>query len=204
MSDYSFELFIKEAKEFYALAQSLKSCWELIQFVENDSESFCLRLVDTKMVIKESLSNTTLNRTEEEMEMDKANEDRQTVSESKVPLNFEFHIVFSQSYSVPTLYFRVSHANGKQLKLEEVWEVVPKAHENATKSKMKWEFVTQQEHPYLGRPFFYLHPCHTAEAMKTLRSEAALTSSYLLSWLSHFGPFVNLNLSHEFYFTKVG
>merc|ERR1712126_65969 len=99
MSDYSFELFIKEAKEFYTLAQSLKSCWELIQFVENDSESFCLRLVDTKMVIKESLSNTTLNRAEEEM--DKAVEDQQTVSDSKLLLNSEFHIVFSQSYSVP-------------------------------------------------------------------------------------------------------
>ena len=117
---------------------------------------------------------------------------------SKRLLNCEYHVLYSSSYSVPALYFKIHESNGKALRLEEFWDIVPEAFSNATSGESKWKFVTQQEHPFLGSPFFHLHPCHTAEAMRAIRKENS-DFPFLLSWFSCYGPFANLFLPNEFY-----
>jgi len=110
-------------------------------------------------------------------------------------LKYEYHILYSNSYSVPVLYFTASKQDGRLISLEEVWESVPDVYRGRLEHE-KWTFLTQQDHPYLGVPFYQLHPCHTANMMKKASS---LTSdkhvNYLVTWLSTVGPVVGLDLS---------
>ena len=78
-------------------------------------------------------------------------------------VHLEYHIVYSQSYQVPILYFNATYTNGRQLVLEDIWKLISK---QLTSSKTdKWSLVTQQEHPLLHCPYYHIHPCHTAKVM---------------------------------------
>lgn len=105
---------------------------------------------------------------------------------------FVYHIVYSQSYSVPILYFNAYHADGKLLTLEEIWNKIPNCYQDSVKIN-KWNMITQQEHPELGIPYFTIHPCYTADFMSSCKS-----SNYLITWLSIVGPLVGLNLLCEY------
>nr|XP_022315748.1 ubiquitin-like-conjugating enzyme ATG10 isoform X1 [Crassostrea virginica] len=111
-------------------------------------------------------------------------------------LTWEYHILYSQSFSVPVLYFNVHTQNGKLLSLDEIWKKVPETYQERL-SEDRWTFISQQEHPVLGCPYFYLHPCHTAELMK---NTPAVTDKrhYIVAWLSAVGPVVGLNLPLEY------
>ncbi|KAJ8305914.1 hypothetical protein KUTeg_016459 [Tegillarca granosa] len=56
--------------------------------------------------------------------------------------------------------------------LEEIWRCVP-SHYRDKLEVDKWSFLTQQEHPFLGRPFYQLHPCHTADLMKQVPGDSS-------------------------------
>ncbi|XP_052185965.1 ubiquitin-like-conjugating enzyme ATG10 isoform X3 [Diospyros lotus] len=68
----------------------------------------------------------------------------------------------------------------------------------------KWTFITQEEHPYLNRPWYTLHPCGTGEWMKLLvitdpswaKGEISF-EKYLISWLSVVGQVVGLRIPFE-------
>ncbi|XP_065922330.1 ubiquitin-like-conjugating enzyme ATG10 isoform X2 [Magallana gigas] len=111
-------------------------------------------------------------------------------------VTYEYHILYSPSYGVPVLYFNAHTQGGKLLALEEIWKRVPDVYKERL-SEERWTFITQQEHPLLGRPFYYLHPCHTADLMK---NSPVLTDKrhYIVSWLSAVGPVVGLKLPLEY------
>ncbi|XP_071478768.1 ubiquitin-like-conjugating enzyme ATG10 [Diadema antillarum] len=110
---------------------------------------------------------------------------------------FEYHILYSQSYSVPVLYFTASKSDGRLLSLDEVWQMVPPAYQERLRHE-RWTFITQQEHPYLGRPFFQLHPCHTTDLMGAVLSPGSMSGNYVVTWLSSVGPVVGLHLPLQF------
>ncbi|KAM4551354.1 ubiquitin-like-conjugating enzyme ATG10 isoform 1-T4 [Odontesthes bonariensis] len=86
---------------------------------------------------------------------------------SSLVLQYEYHILYSCSYSTPVLYFRASTLGGKSLTLEEVWgSVHPQFRLHLHNCPLN--AITQQEHPLLGQPFFFLHPCRTEEFMRPL------------------------------------
>lgn len=124
---------------------------------------------------------------------------------------FEFNIVYSTSYGVPVLYFNVYSPEGSLLLLHQVIELLSNTNANFNCSQIdKWTFITQGEHPFLGIPFFYLHPCKTGEFMaqvfestqgKGKTSEESLHDKYLVSWLSFFGPLVGLFVSTQNFVT---
>uniref|UniRef100_A0A4W6ELJ0 Ubiquitin-like-conjugating enzyme ATG10 n=1 Tax=Lates calcarifer TaxID=8187 RepID=A0A4W6ELJ0_LATCA len=98
-------------------------------------------------------------------EDDDADEGVCTVSEgSSQVLQYEYHILYSCSYSTPVLYFR-AFTLGRSLSLQEVWSSV---HSNFSfrLQNSPLNTITQQEHPLLGQPFFMLHPCRTEEFMR--------------------------------------
>ncbi|XP_077981887.1 ubiquitin-like-conjugating enzyme ATG10 [Glandiceps talaboti] len=108
---------------------------------------------------------------------------------------YEYHVLYSLSYSVPVLYFNASKEDGKLLSLEEVWNNVPGSYQSRI-SDDRWSFITQQEHPLLCRPFYQLHPCHTADMMQAIGIDwSCQDNNYLISWLSTVGPVVGLNLA---------
>ncbi|XP_048255158.1 ubiquitin-like-conjugating enzyme ATG10 [Haliotis rufescens] len=113
-------------------------------------------------------------------------------SSSSSVCQFEYHIVYSASYGVPVLYFNAYTQDGRLLSLDAVWNNVPQHYQDRFHHE-RWTILTQQEHPILGRPFFQLHPCHTADLMSKLDPHSC-SRNYLLSWLSAVGPVVGLKI----------
>ncbi|KAF7152773.1 hypothetical protein RHSIM_Rhsim01G0247600 [Rhododendron simsii] len=116
---------------------------------------------------------------------------------------YDFHIVYSLSYRVPVLYFRGYCSDGQPLALDYIEKDLPS---NSAKLLMesKWTFITQEEHPFLNRPWCTLHPCGTSEWMKLLLSTDASRAqhrvefeNYLVSWFSVIGQVVGLRIPFE-------
>ncbi|OUZ99304.1 Autophagy-related protein 3 [Macleaya cordata] len=117
---------------------------------------------------------------------------------------YDFHIVYSNSYRVPVLYFRGYQSDGQLLALDEIERDLPL---NSLKilRESKWTFMTQEEHPYLNRPWYTLHPCGTSEWMKLLflggdsqtKDGPTIQQQYLVSWLSVVGQAVGLRIPLE-------
>lgn len=87
--------------------------------------------------------------------------------------------------------------------LEEIKKDLPSQSADTLLSS-KWTFITQEEHPYLNRPWFKLHPCGTNEWMKLLfLSDASLFKNeiaierYIAAWLSVVGQVVGLRIPME-------
>ncbi|KAJ8401933.1 hypothetical protein AAFF_G00375140 [Aldrovandia affinis] len=115
-------------------------------------------------------------------------------------IRFEYHVLYSCSYQTPVLYFRASTLDGRPLSLEDMWDNV---HPNYRQRLLQgpWDTITQQEHPLIGQPFFFLHPCRTAEFMGPLVQAAHLENrklDYMVSWLSMVGPVVGLEVPLDY------
>ncbi|XP_029931293.1 ubiquitin-like-conjugating enzyme ATG10 [Myripristis murdjan] len=116
-------------------------------------------------------------------------------SSSRV-LQYEYHVLYSCSYSVPVLYFRAFTLEGRSLSLDEVWSCVPPQY-RARLQQSPWNTITQQEHPLLGQPFFLVHPCRTDELMRPVMQAAQQQLrwvNYVVTWLSMVGPLVGLEM----------
>ncbi|KAM7527517.1 hypothetical protein LguiB_030927 [Lonicera macranthoides] len=126
--------------------------------------------------------------------------------------HYDFHVVYSGSYRVPVLYFRAYCSDGQPLTLDDIEKDLP-ANSAKVLSESKWTFVTQEEHPYLNRPWYTLHPCGTSEWMKlllnttkkrddddssTLVAEGGVViEKYLAAWLSVVGQVFGLKIPFE-------
>lgn len=143
-----------------------------------------------------------------ELSVEEANDPSTLSAPPATTVHFQYHVLYSASYSVPLLFVQAVRENGRQLSLEEIWSAMPSC--LVDKGGPQWSTLTQAEHPILGRPFFHLHPCHTASLM------AGVThgQSYLLTWLSTCGPLVGLEVplvyasphhqSHQYSCTRDG
>ncbi|CAH0493256.1 unnamed protein product [Peronospora farinosa] len=111
----------------------------------------------------------------------------------------EFHIVYHTIYQTPVLYFRVSAVDGLPLPSEIVTHEVKFPGSNGRST-----FVAMEEHPILGKPFSFLHPCETAAAMQLLQAQIQTNDStktlsevkvprYLASWLSLVQPLTGIS-----------
>ncbi|KAF6137565.1 hypothetical protein GIB67_031844 [Kingdonia uniflora] len=118
---------------------------------------------------------------------------------------YDFHIVYSNSYRVPVLYFRGYHYDGQPLTLENIEIDLPTNSLEILKES-KWTFMTQEEHPIPNQPWYALHPCGTSEWMKLLfhvassqanREGVRIEQQYLISWLSVVGQAVGLRVDLE-------
>ncbi|KAJ2955195.1 hypothetical protein NQZ79_g8770 [Umbelopsis isabellina] len=110
-------------------------------------------------------------------------------------LQIEYHVVYSSSYQVPVLYFNAYYSNGSVLTRDELDQFVinPNYREPLKSSTLLQQgSVSQQEHPVLGLPFYYIHPCDTASLMTQVNISDI--NCYITSWLSFFGPLVGLYL----------
>jgi len=203
-----YEEFAEQARKFEKKAKALQEGWDLRE-VHSGPNKGHVYLVKQQILTLERDSDMK-SFSLEDLVGDITGlcepEDKATLENSKQDLDqavhVEFHVVHSYSYLVPILYWNASFSDGKPLSRDEIWRLLQDVPANAD----KWGVVTQQEHPYLGRPFYYLHPCHTAEAMAGAEDSAASSRDdycgeswdYLTSWLSMFGRIVGLSLPLEF------
>ncbi|EEF35130.1 transporter, putative [Ricinus communis] len=116
---------------------------------------------------------------------------------------YDFHIVYSNSYRVPVLYFRGYCSDGRPLQLNEIEKDLPTCSAKVL-LESKWTFITQEEHPYLNRPWHKLHPCGTSEWMRLLFLGDAVSAEkrvaielYLVSWFSVAGQVISLRIPIE-------
>jgi ubiquitin-like-conjugating enzyme ATG10 len=107
----------------------------------------------------------------------------------------EFHIVYHTIYQTPVLYFRAVAVDGRPLPSSAVTRDV-----QFPGSTGRSTFVAVEEHPVLGTPFSFLHPCETAAAMQLLQAQLrpAATAEkkmprYLASWLSLVQPLTGIS-----------
>ncbi|XP_065657231.1 ubiquitin-like-conjugating enzyme ATG10 isoform X3 [Hydra vulgaris] len=125
----------------------------------------------------------------------------QSITSSKCyAVTFEHHILYSESFNVPVLYFVAYCHDGTMLSLESIWNLVPRQHQHALLEK--WSFISQQEHPELGCIYYYLHPCHTSNLMKNFVCNHSIKDkfkNYVLTWLSAVGPVACLDLELEYF-----
>lgn len=183
---------------FLTLSSKIDSKWTIVDTKDGrrfakKTEVFILSTENKESTMNDDvIRNTELM---EEQEEDAAAFQVRGNSDVEV-VTYEYHILYSPSYGVPVLYFNAHTQGGKLLALEEIWKRVPDAYKERL-SEERWTFITQQEHPLLGRPFYYLHPCHTADLMK---NSPVLTDKrhYIVSWLSAVGPVVGLKLPLEY------
>lgn len=112
---------------------------------------------------------------------------------------YDFHIIYSYSYKVPVLYFRGCKHDGQPLDSRTVEKDLP-LYSSTIMKESKWTYVTPEEHPFLHRPWYMLHPCGTSEWMKLLllagskESKLSEIKRYLPSWLSVVGQAVGLKI----------
>ncbi|KAG7266791.1 hypothetical protein CRUP_034606, partial [Coryphaenoides rupestris] len=104
-------------------------------------------------------------------------------------LQYEYHVLFSCSFGMPVLYFRVFDLEGRSLCLEQVWDIVHPNYRTRLQQS-PWNTITQQ-------PFFVLHPCKTEEFMRPVTQaadEEHRKVNYVVTWLSVVGPLIGLDL----------
>ncbi|CAG8503140.1 13276_t:CDS:2, partial [Acaulospora colombiana] len=92
-----------------------------------------------------------------------------TLSSSEEYLTVDYHVIYSTSYKVPVLYFNVYYDDGTPLKIDEIYSnlVQPSRFEDIKPAGF-YGGISQQDHPTLLIPFYFLHPCETATLMRTI------------------------------------
>jgi Autophagocytosis associated protein, active-site domain len=60
--------------------------------------------------------------------------------------------------------------DGRVLSMDEVWDDLPVAYQDEA---ARWTFISQEEHPVLGIPYYFVHPCKTASLLDALTRRSA-------------------------------
>uniref|UniRef100_A0A8C4WYN3 Ubiquitin-like-conjugating enzyme ATG10 n=1 Tax=Eptatretus burgeri TaxID=7764 RepID=A0A8C4WYN3_EPTBU len=116
-------------------------------------------------------------------------------SEKGLAARFEYHVVYSPSYAVPVLYLNAHTLDGRRLSLDSILSRASLTlrvglygagasrvsgaesqdgdeDDGLAECAVRWDGLTQQEHPLLGHPFYVLHPCRTAQLLQPIVSLA--------------------------------
>jgi ubiquitin-like-conjugating enzyme ATG10 len=108
----------------------------------------------------------------------------------------QYEIFYSESYSVPVLYLNAYKSNGKLLRTNEMALIF---HLNV---QCILDMLTQIEHPYFHRPYYYIHPCKTGDWMfeTKLNLTNQIELNYTLKWMSF--VFSQLNIAFDINYAK--
>ncbi|XP_067936600.1 ubiquitin-like-conjugating enzyme ATG10 [Watersipora subatra] len=152
-----------------------------------------------KHVLSDMLVDTTLSPACQSEEVDET----VTINQEDL-ITIKYYIIYSNSYSVPVLYFNACHQDGRLLNHLEISEIFSPYHSDCMMEHL-WSTVTQVEHPVFQTPVFMLHPCKTASMMSIKCSNEEGTSDltradcYLIKWLSSVAPAIGLDISIRYF-----
>ncbi|KAI0773852.1 hypothetical protein C8Q74DRAFT_1200480 [Fomes fomentarius] len=103
------------------------------------------------------------------------------------------YVVYSATFLVPTLYFTLHDPSGTPLALDQIMrsalfrpQVLPSSDGNTfalTLPDSSFALLSQGDHPTLGTPSWYFHPCHTAEVVGEIIAEVENRQDDALRWL---------------------
>lgn len=131
------------------------------------------------------------------------NQDDETTSKpSSSSWEWNFSVVYSETWQAPVLYFHVHNDvyRGEPCTRTQIVRHLTKTldaqNNNVSDS---WDFVSQDEHPVTRLPSFFLHPCRTNERLQHLSNkdnkEEEDPAVVLLQWMSLILPSVGLSVS---------
>ncbi|KAI9005574.1 hypothetical protein DFJ74DRAFT_712615 [Hyaloraphidium curvatum] len=112
-----------------------------------------------------------------------------------------YHVVFSSSFAVPMLLLNVCSADGGGHADDLLLRPKTEGKESVPGGDV---IVSQTEHPIYGTPYYFVHPCGTADLVDAMRSsvepsaDGAARASWLVTFLSAHGPAVGLYLAPEY------
>ncbi|PSN37627.1 Ubiquitin-like-conjugating enzyme ATG10 [Blattella germanica] len=186
----TWEEFQRCMSNFLKISNSLSDGWVFQGNEDIPGGAYLLK----KLVVEDKIEKQLDSSYSLEEPLEELLEDSSTLCKINVDtITWEYHIIYSQSYAVPTLYFNAWRNDGSLLNLEEIWTKMHKVYQDSLEDR--WSVLTQQEHPLLRRPFYMLHPCRTSEFLDCLKNR---TSNIIITWLSTFGPTVGLTLNPEY------
>ncbi|PFH51446.1 hypothetical protein AMATHDRAFT_142570 [Amanita thiersii Skay4041] len=108
------------------------------------------------------------------------------IDEATAPIGIDVltsqqYVIFSATFQVPTFYFTVHDAKGVPLSLYDIlrstlfrrfaFTGVERSNHALTLPGSSFPLLSQGDHPTLGTPCWYLHPCATAKAVGELMAE---------------------------------
>ncbi|XP_053612421.1 ubiquitin-like-conjugating enzyme ATG10 [Plodia interpunctella] len=99
----------------------------------------------------------------------------------------ELVIFYNLHYGVPAFSFNIWNSSGVLLTLDEIREMTFVK----IKEKDFYTVITQQEHPLFSRPYFVMHPCHTAELIHMFKNSS---NNIIVTFLGLITPLLNINL----------
>ncbi|XP_067630159.1 ubiquitin-like-conjugating enzyme ATG10 [Eurosta solidaginis] len=190
--------FLQDAIEFEKIANSLGDTWTL--YKKDDDEGNTYLIYEQK--IPNTIDKTNFNYPLEDRSCGFEDEKAVVLEPTYNLLKLEYHILYSISYEVPVLYFRIYRDDGSLVGLEDAWHIFRCNNRNSrctdgTSSPTDADMLnimTQMDHPILRKPYFAIHPCRTAQ----LLGQAGISRNRILTFISLVGPYVKLVLRNEY------
>ncbi|KAI9292737.1 hypothetical protein K502DRAFT_68543 [Neoconidiobolus thromboides FSU 785] len=164
-------------QEFYNKSQTLGEDWEYIKDLTSKESDRKIDYLIKRNVIMETKE-----------------------SENEPWLRFDYHILYSTSYQVPIFYFKAYSQASQPLTLSELYlHLTPHDHLEKIKLASFQGGLSQQDHPILNIPYFYIHPCHTKDLLSILDEKKVTLTTYIASWLSLIAPPLGLTISSNYF-----
>ncbi|KAI0829421.1 hypothetical protein BC628DRAFT_1133832 [Trametes gibbosa] len=143
------------------------------------------------------LPRTQVTEPDEESDMsgDDVAEDESTARSPQEFLTCKQYVVYSPTFEVPAFYFTLLDSSGSPLCLDDIVRsalfrrhVLPSSNGNAFGLLLPdsaLALLSQGDHPTLGTPAWYFHPCRTSEVVGELLAEdgGARAEDELLRWM---------------------
>jgi ubiquitin-like-conjugating enzyme ATG10 len=137
---------------------------------------------------------------EDEPDCDEVTEDDEEVLvEPTTPQPItNYDIVLSPTYLVPVLYISIQDTQHRHPPtMSTLYEhLVPAQFKAQTENVGVMGGITITEHPVIGKPVFFIHPCRTAEVMEASieRGRKVTAEEYLMVWIGSLGKSVGMNV----------
>ncbi|KAG1753955.1 uncharacterized protein EDB91DRAFT_1100881 [Suillus paluster] len=112
---------------------------------------------------------------------------------SRESLICQQYVVLSATFRVPAFYFSIHGSSGSPLQLTDIMKTSllrEDVHEGTVATTfavshpaMNFPLLSQGEHPTLGTPCWYFHPCETASTVQEILKESEENGRRPLRWI---------------------
>ncbi|KAJ2699438.1 hypothetical protein FB645_005319 [Coemansia sp. IMI 203386] len=112
----------------------------------------------------------------------------------------QYHVLYSSTWRVPMMYMRVTTGStGVVTSMDEIRQMLicDQQVRQAVEAVEYGGALGIQDHPELGVPYMYVHPCHTATLLRTVALGTDVNigcSEYIAAWVSLIGAAIGLAL----------
>lgn len=200
--DFTWKEFKENIDHIHRLSLKYADNWELVEPNKDPGYTY-LRKQEKRLVNLNGTDDinaaTTNNALEDHISVDINDESACVISSSLAAncstiLQYEYHVLYQQSYGVPLLCFNAYKPDGSMLTITEAWHIFNRHYTNEIRNDKGIQhfgsILTEMDHPILFKPFLTLHPCRTTELLTALPN----STNKVISFLSSVGPAVGLRL----------